>query len=102
MLLLLLLLLTAPPAPLRAAGKPTLARMTGCWDDAYEMYSWSNVVCVPRSHAMYPVMEKMTLRYEQHRERYYQGGGAGSGGGGGGSSGSAAAAEEEEEELPLA
>lgn len=57
-------------------GKPSLARMTGCWDDAYEMYSWSNVVCVPRRHVMYPEMEKMTLRYEQHRDAYYQGAGA--------------------------
>ena len=44
------------------AGQPTLARLTRCWHGLYEFYDWSNVVCVPRKHFMYPVMEQMSFR----------------------------------------
>ena len=32
--------------------------MTGCWHNAYEAYAWSNVVCVPRKHKLYPVRKE--------------------------------------------
>lgn len=53
-------------------GKPTLSRMTGCWHSTYEKYAWSNVVCVPRSHEMYPVMERMSTRYQDLMTAYYK------------------------------
>jgi FkbM family methyltransferase len=53
-------------------GKPSLARMTGCWDDAYEIYSWSNVVCVKRSDPLYAAMEKMALRHEEYPGSYFK------------------------------
>lgn len=55
------------------AGKPTLSRMTGCWHEAYEAYAWSNVVCVPRKHKLYHVMERMSTRFESPtlRAAYY-------------------------------
>jgi FkbM family methyltransferase len=49
-----------------------LSRLTGCWHEAYEAYAWSNVVCVPRKHAIYPEMEKMTTRYMEMKDSYYQ------------------------------
>ena len=29
------------------------------------------MVCVPRTHFMYPEMEKMTTRYQMHQTEYY-------------------------------
>ena len=52
-------------------GKPSYARLTGCWDDAYEIYAWSNVVCVPRTHALYPEMEKESLRHKHFPAAYF-------------------------------
>lgn len=53
-------------------GKPSLARLTGCWDDAYEMYEWSNVVCLKRTDPLYPVLERMTLRHETYPDSYFK------------------------------
>lgn len=44
----------------------------------FEMYGWSNVVCVHRTHFMYGVLERMSTRYQLHRAEYY--GGAGTAG----------------------
>ena len=59
-----------PPSPRLlppCAANPTdfgeLTRITGCWDDKYEFHVWSNVVCVRRTHFMYPELEKMSSRY---------------------------------------
>lgn len=52
-------------------GKPQLTRITGCWHDSLEFYQWSNVVCVRRSHALYPEMEKLSTRYELFKDAYY-------------------------------
>ena len=30
------------------AGRPTTARLTGCWSPLYEEKSWSTVLCAPR------------------------------------------------------
>lgn len=44
------------------AGKPTLTRITGCWDDSFEFKSWSNVVCAQREHWMHAVLEQLSFR----------------------------------------
>lgn len=50
-----------------------MSRLTSCWDDAYEMYNWSNVVCVHRKHFMYAELEAMSTRFAKHRAEYYGG-----------------------------
>ena len=58
-------------------GKPSYSRLTGCWDDLFEYYNWSNVVCVPRAHPLYAVMERGSLRYQMFEATYYQQAGTG-------------------------
>jgi FkbM family methyltransferase len=43
-------------------GRPTLTRITGCWDNRFEFKRWSNVVCTPNDHFMYPALEHMSFR----------------------------------------
>lgn len=51
-------------------GKGGLSRLTGCWDDAYEIYQWSNVVCVPRASPIYQAAERRSLRYQKMPQVY--------------------------------
>jgi FkbM family methyltransferase len=39
-------------------GQGRLFRITGCWDDLYEMNMWSNIVCIKRHDIWYKVLEK--------------------------------------------
>lgn len=69
-----------PPAPqLVRAGKEgpdgSLARLTGCWSAKYEFHGWSNVVCIQRTHELYPHAERLSMRYAKHRSLYYSGDG---------------------------
>ncbi|EFN56572.1 expressed protein [Chlorella variabilis] len=58
------------------AGKQTaegsLLRLTGCWRPSYETRTPSTIVCVPRSHALYPHVERMSMRYSLYREEYFK------------------------------
>lgn len=78
-------LLITPPRPTSLpfhppmhAGKTTpegsLVRLTGCWSERYEFKWWSNVVCVPREHPIYPEMERMSFRFALQKEHYYTSG----------------------------
>ena len=39
-------------------GFNRLWRLTGCWSSYYEMYTWSNVLCVYQYDKWYPILEK--------------------------------------------
>ena len=64
------------PPPL-VAGSPSdkapgeLDRLTGCWDERYEFYAWSNAVCVDRAHPLYPEMEVLSGRHGQYPGLYH-------------------------------
>ncbi|KDD77127.1 hypothetical protein H632_c13p3 [Helicosporidium sp. ATCC 50920] len=51
-------------------GQPHLARLTGCWDEAYEFHDWSNVVCVQRDSSLYARLERLSIRFRDHPEVY--------------------------------
>jgi hypothetical protein len=38
-------------------GQNRLWRLTGCWSSLYEIYTWSNVVCIHPSDRWYPILE---------------------------------------------
>lgn len=43
------------------AGQPTLTSISGsCWDPAYEIKYWSNVVCAYRPHFMFKELLAMS------------------------------------------
>lgn len=43
-------------------GQSVLWRITGCWDDRYNLRKWSNVMCVLREHPWRGVLEALSFR----------------------------------------
>lgn len=42
-------------------GRPTLARLTGCWSDLYEIKAWANVICTHPQHFMSRELFKLSF-----------------------------------------
>lgn len=42
-------------------GRPTLARLTGCWSTRYEFKSWSNIVSTHTHHFMFSELYKLSF-----------------------------------------
>jgi FkbM family methyltransferase len=52
-------------------GKPTLTQLSLCWLDYYELrvsarMAWSNVVCVLRSHYLFPKIHAISFAWQLH------------------------------------
>lgn len=54
-------------------GRPTLTRITGCWDPRYEIRYWSNIVCAVMGSEMELEMHTNSFLAQHHLKGYAEG-----------------------------